>query len=128
MTCAQPSGLVQLVGVLMGFGESRASQSLVTEFRAALANLGWREGGNLRMELRWGAGDVDRIGALAKELVDLRPDVILGQTTAVATALARQTRRIPIVFVTVSDPIGSGLAASLTRPGRNITGFTFVES
>jgi putative ABC transport system substrate-binding protein len=127
MTCAQSAGLVQLVGVLMGFGESRASQSLVTEFRAALANLGWNEGGNLRIELRWGAGDVDRIGALAKELVDLRPGVILGQTTAVATALARQTRTIPIVFVTVSDPIGSGLAASLTRPGRNITGFTFVE-
>jgi putative ABC transport system substrate-binding protein len=67
--------------VLMGFGESRASQSLVTEFRAALANLGWREGGNFRIELRWGAGDVDRIGALAKELIDLRPDAILGQTT-----------------------------------------------
>jgi putative ABC transport system substrate-binding protein len=129
MASAQQAERVRRVGVLMGFGESdRASQSLVTEFRVALVNLGWKEGGNLRIELRWGAGDVDRIGAFAKELVDLRPDAILGQTTPVASALARETRTIPIVFVTVSDPIGGGLAASLTHPGGNITGFTFVES
>ena len=126
---AQPASPTRLVGILMGFSESdQASQSLVAEFRAALAKLGWKEGSNLRIELRWGAGDADRIDAFAKELVDLRPDVILGQTTPVANALARETRTIPIVFVTVSDPIGSGLAASLTRPGGNITGFTFVES
>ena len=126
---AQQADRVRRVGVLMGFGESdRASQSLVTEFRVALANLGWKEGSNLRIELRWGEGDVDRIGAFAKELVELRPDAILGQTTPVASALAQETRTIPIVFVTVSDPIGGGLAASLTHPGGNITGFTFVES
>jgi putative ABC transport system substrate-binding protein len=113
----------------MGFGENdQASRSLVAEFRAALATLGWKEGSNLHIELRWGGGDADKIEAFAKELVGLRPDVILGQTTPVANALARETRTIPIVFVTVSDPIGSGLAASLTRPGGNITGFTFVES
>jgi putative ABC transport system substrate-binding protein len=129
MARARPAGLVRLVGVLMGGAESdRASQSLVAEFRAALANLGWKEGSNLQIELRWGAADVERIGAFAKELVDLRPDAILGQTTPVASALARETRTIPIVFVTVSDPIGSGLAASIRRPGGNITGFTFVES
>lgn len=78
--------------------------------------------------MRWGAGSEDRIAAFAKELVGLRPDAILGQTTPVAVALARETRSIPIVFVTVSDPIGSGLAASLAHPGGNGTGFTFVES
>jgi hypothetical protein len=100
---AQQPDRMRLIGVLMGFAESdRASQSLVTEFRAALMNLGWKEGSNLRIELRWGAGDVDRIGALAKELIDLRPDTILAQTTPVAVALARATKTIPIVFVTVS--------------------------
>jgi putative ABC transport system substrate-binding protein len=119
----------RLIGVLMGFaGNDRTSRSLVAEFKAALAKLGWKEGDNLRIELRWGEGDAEKIGALAKELVGLRPDAILGQTTPVASALAHETRTIPIVFVTVSDPIGSGLAASLTHPGGNITGFTFVES
>jgi putative ABC transport system substrate-binding protein len=125
---SQPAGRVRLIGVLTGFGESeRVSQLLVTEFRAALANLGWKEGSNLRIELRWGAADVDKISAFAKELINLRPDAILGQSTPVASALARETRTIPIVFVFVSDPIGIGLAASLTRPGGNITGFTFAE-
>ena len=126
---AQQPDRMRLIGVLMGFAESdRASQSLVAEFRATLENLGWKEGRNLRTELRWGAGDVDRIGMLAKELVELQPDAILAQTTPVAVALASVTKTVPIVFVTVSDPIGSGLAVSITHPGGNITGFTFVES
>jgi putative ABC transport system substrate-binding protein len=105
----------------MSFGESDpASQSLVEEFRAELANLG-KEGGNLRIEVWWGAGGVDRIAAFAKELVEPRPDAILAQTTPVGSALARETKTIPIVFVTVSDPIGSGLAANLNHPGGNIT-------
>jgi hypothetical protein len=85
------------------------------------------EGNNLRIEVRWGAADPDRIRTLAKELVDLRPDAIFNQTTPVTDALARVTQTIPIVFVYVADPIGSGFAASLARPGRNITGFTYVE-
>ena len=124
LQAAQP----RLVGVLMGFAESDTSRALVSEFRGALANAGWKEGGNLRIELRWGGGDADRIGDAARELVALRPDAILAQTTPVATALARETRAIPIVFVTVSDPVGSGLASGLAHPGGNITGFTFVES
>jgi putative ABC transport system substrate-binding protein len=112
----------------MGFAESdQVSRSLVAQLRDTLAKLGWKDGTNLRIEVRWGAGDAGRIAALAKELVELRPDAILGQTTPVAKALAHETRTIPIVFVTVSDPIGSGLAASLARPGGNVTGFTFVE-
>jgi len=124
---AQQADRTRLIGVLMGFSE-RDGQSLVTTFRDALTKLGWKEGSNLRIELRWGGGDADKIATFAKELIDLRPDVILAQTTPVATALAHQTSTIPIVFVTVSDPIGSGLAASLTHPGGNVTGFTFVES
>ncbi len=125
---AQQSARPRLVGVLMGFESDQPSRALVGEFRGALANAGWKEGGNLRIELRWGGGNVERIGAAARELVALRPDAILAQTTPVATTLARETHAIPIVFVTVSDPIGSGLAASLAHPGGNITGFTFVES
>jgi len=79
------------------------------------------------MELRWGAGDPNRIGTLAKELVDLRPDVILGHTTPAVAALAHETRTIPIVFPGVVDPIGSGFGASLSHPGGNITGFSTLE-
>jgi putative ABC transport system substrate-binding protein len=85
--------------------------------------LGWTEGSNLRIELRWSAADPDKIKALAKELVDLRPSAILGTTTPVVAALARETRTIPIVSQ-VADPIGSGFAANLAHPGGNITGFT----
>jgi ABC-type uncharacterized transport system substrate-binding protein len=125
---AQIAPQPRLVGILMGFAESDSFRALVAEFRSALAKLGWQEGKNLRIEIRWGAGDAASISAFAKELVQLRPDAILAQTTPVASALARETKTIPIVFVTVSDPIGGGLAASLTHRGGNITGFTFVES
>lgn len=122
---AQQPERVRLIGLLMGFAETDpAAQSLVAAFRAALARLGWIEGSNLRLEIRWGNGTAARIGMFAKELVDLRPDVILGQTTPVVDALARETQTIPIVFTFVSDPIGSGFAATFARPGGNITGFT----
>jgi putative tryptophan/tyrosine transport system substrate-binding protein len=124
---AQQSQRMRSVGVLMGFSE-RAGQSLVTTFRDTLQTLGWIEGRNLKIELRWGAGDAGKIETFARELVDLQPDAILAQTTPVAVGLAHETKTIPIVFVTVSDPIGSGLATSLTRPAGNVTGFTFVES
>jgi putative ABC transport system substrate-binding protein len=126
---AQQSARMRLIGVLMGYAENdRTAQSELAAFWAALAKLGWMEGKNLRIELRWSAGDADRIRALAKELVDLRPDAILGQTTPVTGALARETRSIPIVFVAVSDPIASGFAASLAHPGGNVTGFAENES
>jgi putative tryptophan/tyrosine transport system substrate-binding protein len=113
------------IGVLMGFSESDpAAQSLVAAFRGALAKLGWRDGSNLRIELRWGNGDAAKIEALAKELVDLRPDAILGGTTSVIRALTRETQTIPIVFVQVADPIASGFTTSLAHPSGNITGFT----
>jgi putative tryptophan/tyrosine transport system substrate-binding protein len=122
---AQQPDRIRLIGVLMGFAENDpTAQSMVAAFRAALAKLGWTEGSNVRIELRWSGYDRDRIKRLAKELVDLRPDVILGQTTPVTAALARETQGISIVFVTVSDPIGSGFTASLAHPGGNVTGFS----
>ena len=126
---AQQPGRMRLIGVLMGFAESDPNaRSGLAALRGALAKLGWTEGNNLRIELRWTTGDTERIRTLAKELVDLRPDVILGQTTPVTDALAGETRTIPIVFVTVSDPIASGFAKDLARPGGNITGFALFES
>ena len=122
---AQQPDRMQLVGVLTGYAESDpAVQSQLAVFRSALAKLGWTEGSNLRIELRWGAGNADRIRTLAKELVDLGPNAILGQTTPAISALARETQAIPIVFMQVSDPIANGFVASLARPGGNITGFT----
>jgi putative tryptophan/tyrosine transport system substrate-binding protein len=121
---AQQSGRVQLIGVLMGFAESDPiAQLMVAAFRGALPKLGWTEGNNVRIELRWAGPD-----PLAKELAGLRPDAMLGQTTPVVRALAREMPNSPIVFVTVSDPIGSGFAVSLARPGGNITGFTVDDS
>jgi putative tryptophan/tyrosine transport system substrate-binding protein len=113
----------------MGYAENDpAAQSEVTTFRGALAKLGWTEGSNLRIELRWGNSDPDGIRTLVKELIDLRPDVILAHSTPVTSALARETRTIPIVFVNVTDPVASGLAANLAYPGGNITGFSTENS
>ena len=118
---AQQPDRMRLVGVLMGYAEDDPdAQSEVAVFRDTLAKLGWTEGSNLRIEVRWGAGDADK-------LVDLRPDVILSQTTVVTDALARKTKTIPIVFVTVADPVASGFTTSLARPSCNITGFTAFE-
>jgi putative ABC transport system substrate-binding protein len=126
---AQQAGPVRLVGVLMDYATTdQAAQSLLTAFRDTLAKLGWQEGSNLRIEVRWSAGSADKVRILAKELVDLRPDAIFGRGTPETLALSHETRTIPIVFAAVSDPIGSGFADSLTHPGRNMTGFTNVES
>jgi putative ABC transport system substrate-binding protein len=120
---------MRLISVLMGYAESdAAAQSLVAALRAGLTKLGWTEGSNFRIELRWSAGDAERMKRFAKELVDLRPDVILGQTTPAVEALARETRTIPIVFVNVNDPLASGFVASFAYPGGNITGFSILSS
>jgi putative tryptophan/tyrosine transport system substrate-binding protein len=125
---AQQSNRIRLVAVLMGYAENDpAAQSDVATFRGALAKLGWTEGSNLRIELRWAAGDVNKVRTFAKELVGLRPDVILSQSTVVTDALARETKTIPIVFVSVGDPVASSFTTSLARPSGNVTGFTAFE-
>ena len=114
---AQQGERVRRVGVLMGYAENDpGAQSYLEAFRAALAKLGWTDGSNLRIELRWGAADPNRIKTFAKELVDLRPDAIFGATTPVLGALARETRTIPIVFtiVTIRSAMAS-LRASRIR-------------
>src|SRR5262245_38998275 len=96
-------------------------------FRQRLQALGWTDGSNIRTNYRWVTGDIDRIRALAKEVVEQKPDLIVAETTPAVAALSRESRTIPIVFVNVSDPIGSGFVASLARPGGAITGFTSNE-
>jgi putative ABC transport system substrate-binding protein len=116
------------IGVLLGNAKGDGqSEAGLARFTKALQELGWTDGHNIRIEYRWAAADLDRTKTFAKELVDLHPDLILGQSTPVVDALQRETRDIPIVFVVVSDPVGSGFVASLPRPGGNITGFTNVE-
>jgi putative tryptophan/tyrosine transport system substrate-binding protein len=124
---AQQREQMRRIGVLIGFAESDPDvQSWLAAFRGALAKLGWTEGSNLRIELRW-AGDPDRMKTVAKELVDLRPDAILSVTTPVTGALVRETQTIPIVIATVADPISSGFVTKLGRPGGNVTGFALYE-
>jgi putative tryptophan/tyrosine transport system substrate-binding protein len=121
---AQQGERMRRIGVLMSFAESDASaRSMVEGFRSALAQVGWIEGKNLQMEVRWAAGNADRIKTFATELVELRPDVILVQGTVSTGSVIRETQSIPIVFVHVADPIGSGFVASLAHPGKNVTGF-----
>src|SRR5262245_53327249 len=115
------------IGVLMGFSESNP-RFLMDTFVQGLARLGWVDGRNVQMDVRWADGDVGRMRTFAKELVELQPDVIFASTTPVIAALQRETRTIPIVFVIVSDPVGAGFVAGLPRPGGNITGFINAEA
>ncbi len=116
---------LRLVGVLMSVAESDPiSKSEIAAFQNSLTKLGWTEGSNLRIELRWAAGNPDKIRAFAKELIDLRPDAILVRNTPAVRAVVGEAKTIPIVFVVVVDPIGLGLAQSLAHPGGNVTGFT----
>jgi putative ABC transport system substrate-binding protein len=125
---AQQREQIRRIGVLIGFTETDpAVQSWLAAFRGALAKLGWTEGSNLRIELRWAGYDPDRMKTFAKELVDLRPDAILSVTTPVTGALVRETQTIPIVTATVADPISSGFVTSLGHPGGNVTGFALYE-
>jgi putative ABC transport system substrate-binding protein len=126
---AQQPEQVRRIGVLLSVDESDPEgKAQLSGFTQGLAELGWIDGRNLRTEVRWGSGDVDRIRTFAKELVALQPDVIVAHGTPVTAALQRETRTIPIVFVTVTDPVGDGFVAGLPHPGGNITGFLTSES
>jgi putative tryptophan/tyrosine transport system substrate-binding protein len=125
---AQQAQRMRRIGVLIGFAETDPDvKSWFAAFRGALAKLGWTEGSNFQIELRWASDDLDRMKAFAKELVDLRPDAILSVTTPVTNALVRETQTIPIVIVTVADPIASGFVTNVGRPGGNVTGFALYE-
>ena len=125
---AQQGERMRRVGVLMGFAENDSrSHAHMAAFRDGLQKLGWTEGRNIRIDTRWAAFDAESRQRFAKELITLRPDLILSHSTPTTAELLLQTRTIPIIFATVTDPVGSGFVASLPRPGGNVTGFTLVE-
>jgi len=115
------------VGMLMGIADDPEGQARVMVFKQALHALGWIEGRNVQFIYRWSAGDVVHARQFAKELLDLRSDVILANTTPIAIAVKDTTRTTPTVFVQVSDPLTAGVVQSLARPGGNLTGFTNFE-
>jgi putative tryptophan/tyrosine transport system substrate-binding protein len=126
---AQQDQRTRRIGVLMAFNENDSrSQGWLSLFAKGLSDLGWMNGGNLRVDVRWAGDDVQRMALFAKELVNLQPDVILAFGTPATAASQRATRTIPIVFAIVSDPVGEGFVASLSRPGGNITGFHNSEA
>ena len=126
---AQQSGRVRRIGMLVG-GAKDDPQIVagLAAFKTGLQELGWIDGRNIHIDYRFAAADIDRMQTFAKELVVLQPDLLVGQTTPVVAALQHETRTIPIVFVIVSDPVGSGFVESLPRPGGNITGFINIEA
>ncbi len=116
---------ISRVGVLMnGVSANAAGQSYVQTFVQELSRLGWSEGGNLQLDLRWNAGEPSLARTYAADLIALRPDVILASSTANLAALLEATHTIPIVFVEVADPLAQGFVSNLEHPGGNITGFT----
>jgi putative ABC transport system substrate-binding protein len=125
---SQQGERMRRIGVLVPFPESEpVAQARVAAFREGLQKLGWTEGRTIRIDTRWGALDAEAMQRFAKELVGLQPDLILSQSTPNTAALLQQTRTIPIVFVQVTDPVGSGFVASISRPGGNVTGFITME-
>ena len=126
---AQQPERMRRIGVLYGgVSTDVQAQAGLARFTRAFEELGWTPGRNIEIEYRFAAGDTDRMGTFAKELVELKPDVLVAHTTPVVAALQRETRTIPIVFVIVSDPVGSGFVTSLSQPSGNITGFTNIEA
>ncbi len=124
---AQQTGGVRRLGVLMSTVNEPEQQRRLAALRDELSKLGWTEGRNLQVEVRWGAGSAERMREYAVEFGALAPDVVLAFGSGVLEALREPARRVPIVFVGVFDPIGRGFVESLSRPGGNITGFTSYE-
>ena len=126
---AQQGGDMRRLGVLSNIGESDPeAQSMAAALHRGLRELGWVNGRTLQVDHRWGAGNPQRVAGFAKELVGLKPDVIVAHTTPSVIALRKETNTIPLVFVQISDPIGTGFITNMSRPGGNITGFTNFEA
>jgi len=125
---AQHADRMRRIAILMGYAQNDPEgQARLGALMKGLQVSGWEVGRNLQIDLRWASAEVGQIGGLAKELVALKPDLIVSNTTPVTAALHRETADIPIIFVIVSDPVGEGFVASLSHPERNITGFINVE-
>ena len=125
---AQQPGQIRRVGMLVGYSENDPeTQARLAAFRQTFEQLGWKEGRSVRIDYRFAPASPDQARLLAKELVALHPDVLVGNSTPAAAALLRETRGIPIVFVGVSDPVGSHFVASIPQPGGSATGFTNFE-
>jgi putative tryptophan/tyrosine transport system substrate-binding protein len=125
---AQQSGGVRRIGVLMDrVATSTLRQSYLAAFIQSLRQLGWTEGQNLRVDVRWSAGDASLARTYAAQLIGLMPDVLIASTTINLTAIREATSTVPVVFVSVSDPVAQGFVASMRRPGGNLTGFSVYE-
>jgi putative tryptophan/tyrosine transport system substrate-binding protein len=126
---AQQAERMQRIGMLVPYDENDpVAKTRVSAFTQALADLGWTDVRNVHMDVRWAGGDINRIRALARELVGLQPDIIVAGGTLPIAALQRETPRIPIAMLNVADPVASGFVAALNRPGGNITGFAIYET
>jgi putative ABC transport system substrate-binding protein len=126
---AQPGDRVRRIGVLMPYDENDpVAKARISGFTQALADLGWTDVRNMRIALRWAGTDINRLRALAQELVGLQPDIIVTNGTPATVTLQRETRMIPIVFATVGDPVASGIVERLDRPSGNVTGFANYEA
>jgi putative ABC transport system substrate-binding protein len=118
---------MRLIGVLAGIADEPSLRARYNAFLQGLKELGWTDGRNIRVEYRYGGGDLENIRRQAVELVALAPDIILATGSAATERLLQATRTVPIVFVIVPDPVGSGFVARLSRPGGNATGFVQFE-
>jgi putative ABC transport system substrate-binding protein len=126
---AQQGDRIRRIGVLIQYDENEPlAKARVSAFTQALVDMGWADGRNVRIDLRWGRGDINRIRALAQELVGLQPDILVASGVAITAALQRETRTIPIVFAAGADPVTSGIVAGLNQPGGNATGFALSEA
>src|SRR5215510_4893990 len=125
---AQQAGAVRRIGVLTGLAANDPEgQARIAAFLQGLEESGWSVGRNVRIDIRWSAGNAADTRKYAAELVALAPDIILASTTPAVAALLQATRTIPIVFTVVADPVGAGFVDSLARPGGNATGFITFE-
>jgi putative ABC transport system substrate-binding protein len=128
LVAARSAERAKRLGVLMSNREGDPVAIMrVAKFREGLAQLGWREGQNMQIEWRWGDGDIALTRRYAEQLVQLAPDILLGNGTPAAVALKQATTTIPIVFSVVNDPVSQGIISSMAHPGGNVTGFSFLE-
>jgi ABC-type uncharacterized transport system substrate-binding protein len=126
---AQQGGPTRRVAILLQYSEGDSEgKAAVAAFQRGLEDLGWTEGRNIQFVIRWAGGDPDKARTFAKELVGMTPDVIVPSSNQITTILQQETRTIPIVFILVGDPIGSGYVASMAHPGGNLTGFAVLEN